>query len=339
MHGRSLIRTIDVGVAGGIFLLLVLVSVFAWVARIADGQAQINETVFIRSEFETAVERFRDRLSSDFQTPQAWVDSNARDRAFLPDAASLPIEMRPGSRAALVFVTAADRERLRSASERLRLFNTNDRKVEFVLVGPVGNESVALATRWASAREGGLALEVVDHLEMATRLERFSIQLRPPTRPDPSFKAENSFQLISLVGDPVATLHWTGHRVGAFVQRSVLPILMAIFAAGLLILSMLRQRWANARSEFLTELADIRRQASTDVLTGLPNRRALFEFLAEVPTELGRLPGSILMMDLDGFKWVNDTKGHEAGDEVIRKAAALFSEGAVARLRLSDGWR
>lgn len=336
MHGRSLIRTIDIGVAGGIILLLILVSVFAWVARIADGQAQVNETVFIRSEFENAVERFRERVASETHSTQNWIDSNARDRAFLPDDAGKPVEMRSGSRATLIFASPADQERLRVASERLRLFNAAERKAEFVLAGPSGTESIALVTRWAQARESGLAVEIIDHLEVAARLERFGIQLRPPARVDAPIKADNSFQLISLVGDAVTTLQWNGHRVGVFVQRSVLPILMAIFAAGLLILSMLRHRWANARAEFMAELSDIRRQASTDVLTGLPNRRALFEFLADVPAELGRLPGSILMMDLDGFKWVNDTKGHQVGDDVIRKASALFSKvlapGFVSRM-------
>jgi diguanylate cyclase len=65
-------------------------------------------------------------------------------------------------------------------------------------------------------------------------------------------------------------------------------------------------------------LRESRRQAHTDELTGLPNRRALADLLA---TALGAdvpAPLSLLVIDLNGFKELNDALGHEAGDEVLR---------------------
>jgi len=64
----------------------------------------------------------------------------------------------------------------------------------------------------------------------------------------------------------------------------------------------------------------ISRQAYTDTLTGLPNRRALDERLEEEVTAARRNNYSfaVLMMDLDGFKEVNDTYGHATGDDVLR---------------------
>lgn len=60
-------------------------------------------------------------------------------------------------------------------------------------------------------------------------------------------------------------------------------------------------------------------QATTDVLTGLGNRRRLYE---EIDRELARAarggqPVSVLLVDLDGFKQINDRHGHARGDEVI----------------------
>jgi diguanylate cyclase (GGDEF)-like protein len=64
----------------------------------------------------------------------------------------------------------------------------------------------------------------------------------------------------------------------------------------------------------------ISRQAYSDTLTGLPNRRALDERLeAEViSARRNNYSFAVIMMDLDGFKAVNDTYGHTIGDEVLR---------------------
>lgn len=64
----------------------------------------------------------------------------------------------------------------------------------------------------------------------------------------------------------------------------------------------------------------ISRQAYSDTLTGLPNRRALDERL-EQEVQSARRNGysfAVVMMDLDGFKNVNDTYGHSVGDDVLR---------------------
>lgn len=64
----------------------------------------------------------------------------------------------------------------------------------------------------------------------------------------------------------------------------------------------------------------ISRQAYSDTLTGLPNRRALDERLEEEVSSARRNNYSfaVIMMDLDGFKAVNDTYGHATGDDVLR---------------------
>jgi diguanylate cyclase (GGDEF)-like protein len=65
----------------------------------------------------------------------------------------------------------------------------------------------------------------------------------------------------------------------------------------------------------------LKKEAVTDQLTGLPNRR---EFLSVIENALqANEELSLLMLDIDLFKKVNDTFGHEAGDEVLRVLAQI----------------
>jgi diguanylate cyclase (GGDEF)-like protein len=81
------------------------------------------------------------------------------------------------------------------------------------------------------------------------------------------------------------------------------------------------------------------RQARTDSLTGIANRRALDErLLAEMrrARRYGR-PLSVVLCDVDGFKAVNDTLGHAAGDAFLRTLARRL-QGAVRQTDLVGRW-
>jgi PAS domain S-box-containing protein len=72
-----------------------------------------------------------------------------------------------------------------------------------------------------------------------------------------------------------------------------------------------------------TALLDrLRHQAFHDALTGLPNRRSFIERLEQACGAGADGVAAILFIDLDGFKAVNDTYGHQCGDEVLVEAAA-----------------
>jgi diguanylate cyclase (GGDEF)-like protein/PAS domain S-box-containing protein len=65
----------------------------------------------------------------------------------------------------------------------------------------------------------------------------------------------------------------------------------------------------------------LERLALNDTLTGLPNRSALEQHLAERVSQDGAECFVVLFMDLDGFKGVNDSYGHKAGDDVLRQVS------------------
>jgi diguanylate cyclase (GGDEF)-like protein/PAS domain S-box-containing protein len=98
---------------------------------------------------------------------------------------------------------------------------------------------------------------------------------------------------------------------------------------------------ARANEGLRTRLAEIgmlqeqlRERAIRDPLTNLFNRRYLEEMLDKELSKAGRksCPVSLIMMDIDNFKRINDTYGHEAGDQVLRSLAGYI----LACIRLSD---
>jgi diguanylate cyclase (GGDEF)-like protein len=113
-------------------------------------------------------------------------------------------------------------------------------------------------------------------------------------------------------------------RTVVLVLGSVLSLVLAALAASLY-LNLLK---AQEAEEELGKLA------ATDVLTGLLNRGAFFR---QADAELARArrygrPLAVIALDVDHFKQVNDTRGHAAGDAVLRSVAQLWRE----TLRVTD---
>lgn len=81
---------------------------------------------------------------------------------------------------------------------------------------------------------------------------------------------------------------------------------------------------ALARAELIARLGS---EAVTDELTGLPNRRAWFHQLNLALARARRSgePLSVLLLDLDGFKQVNDRYGHASGDQVLKAVSGRWS--------------
>ncbi len=109
-----------------------------------------------------------------------------------------------------------------------------------------------------------------------------------------------------------------------------LPLLLAVVGISLAaLLGSLILAWS--RNERMQEL---QRQASLDSLTGLKNRRRFEEdlALAMARARRERTTGAVLMLDLDHFKQVNDSRGHPAGDRLIAEIGGVLRR----RTRESD---
>jgi diguanylate cyclase (GGDEF)-like protein len=82
-----------------------------------------------------------------------------------------------------------------------------------------------------------------------------------------------------------------------------------------------------------TAFSAVNQEARVDVLTGLANRRAWVEAIeaAELRARVEGLVAIVLIADVDGLKRVNDTFGHDAGDELIQSVGRVIADAAPAR--------
>jgi diguanylate cyclase (GGDEF)-like protein len=118
----------------------------------------------------------------------------------------------------------------------------------------------------------------------------------------------------------------------AALRRRENALLAAMLALSLVLGALTWRRLASSlarsREVLLQAQSHIQRMATSDVLTGWPNRTALHEgmaaTLARARRDGARL--ALLMIDLDRFKPVNDRHGHQIGDRVLREAARRMGE-------------
>lgn len=107
------------------------------------------------------------------------------------------------------------------------------------------------------------------------------------------------------------------------LQPDYFPHFVLIPAITTLVLAFTRMAIALTQAR---NIGEERILARTDELTGLPNRRRL---VSEIDSFIDK-KGSLLLLDLDGFKPINDIHGHETGDKVLQQVALRFERALPA---------
>jgi diguanylate cyclase (GGDEF)-like protein len=128
---------------------------------------------------------------------------------------------------------------------------------------------------------------------------------------------------VTAAGTPdIARFAWDPERPGAALVKIMLPF-MCGFLLMLMLLVAVVFHYVIASAQLIR---DREKQASCDSLTGLANRT---RFFAELDLAIRKIaPGqtsvTVMYVDLDGFKAINDTMGHAAGDELLQHASQRF---------------
>ena len=146
----------------------------------------------------------------------------------------------------------------------------------------------------------------------------------PLVKAAPHFRAYAGFPLVDEHGSPGGTfcVFDTKPRLLSEADRQALVDLGSMAQR-----EVLSDRLSAAHTALTAKLSVARREAMMDPLTRLWNRRGASVLLtsALVAADRDGTPLTLALLDLDNFKRINDTYGHQVGDEVLRKIAARLT--------------
>jgi len=148
----------------------------------------------------------------------------------------------------------------------------------------------------------------------------------------PGEKIVPSRPLPGAAGD-IGQLTWTPRKVGMEAARAAAWDIRKVAGVAALIILLFTAASAFGLYRLSKSEKLARSFALTDGLSGLPNRRALFELVQKAKSGRGPVYKTVVYLDLDGFKEVNDIYGHATGDKLIMIVAAMLKgilpEGAM----------
>jgi diguanylate cyclase (GGDEF)-like protein/PAS domain S-box-containing protein len=190
---------------------------------------------------------------------------------------------------------------------------------------PIGMTIIGLDGRYARVNDAFCAMVGYEHKQLTGQLrERI-------THPD-DVAADEDARRVLLAGDARSDrrekryVHASGHVIWAAVSVTLIRD-----ADGTPVYFISQVQDITERRSYERQLAYV---ADHDLLTGLANRRSLERELGSHAARVRRYgaTGAVLMLDLDHFKYFNDTQGHGAGDELIVRVGQALRN----RLRDSD---
>lgn len=147
-------------------------------------------------------------------------------------------------------------------------------------------------------------------------------------------RPEDKLDLVDPAGSTIATLTWPPSELGSKAHSDISPaVIVMLTVVGLTIFALVLIAIRGIR-EIKKNEDQARYAAAHDSLSGLPNRAELIRRLADSIATARRdgTQGALIFLDLDGFKHVNDSYGHDIGDRLLRNLSAGFH--AVCRDRL-----
>ncbi len=201
-----------------------------------------------------------------------------------------------------------------SRADAVALWEPGASGTDLILTGSAGPRPAQLSLPFVSV-PGGAVMAFTAGESVASEVEGAAQEYMGDPRPP----CGCLWQPVMRDAMPVAVLafYWRELATGASPTRALASLLATEAAVTL------------ERMELLARLESI---ARTDDLTGLPNRRAWDE---EIHREIQRAsrtarPLCVAMIDLDHFKSYNDGHGHQAGDRLLKQAAAAWSVGLRA---------
>jgi diguanylate cyclase (GGDEF)-like protein len=143
-----------------------------------------------------------------------------------------------------------------------------------------------------------------------------------------AFQSRRRLAIVSVTATAafLTPLAYGSGRTGLFISMAIIAVPPTLFVAwGFnVVLNKLRQQ----RHELLAATLQAEREAHTDPLTGLGNYRLLWDTLERETSRARRHEGrfSLIVIDLNRFKAINDEFGHPAGDTVLRAVGAALSD-------------
>lgn len=165
-------------------------------------------------------------------------------------------------------------------------------------------DAAAALGQWSVAYQGLQALRAVEERQQQQRLSEATTRLRLQFAREYDLAELRALRKVNEQGDEL-------RQAQALVIALILLLLVA--SAGFALLKIVQSR-------------ALRSLASTDELTGLLNRRSILAYGERQLRWAGEQGASlsVLMIDIDNFKRINDEQGHAAGDEVLRRVGRLL---------------
>jgi diguanylate cyclase (GGDEF)-like protein len=311
-----------------------------WAAHSADKEA----AVIARQQLQTSIEQRLDSMTQTLSDIAAGTNNFARPEPET-DAARFA-DRTQGLFEALYVTTAAPGAALIRASENIdtAAFEPERLGVEQIaraaagrIPGPpaklvhLDDVTVAVVAALIPGRRddpliviGAKRLDAAALVRFAKapRLDGLRLETSAPADMD------TAYPLTDATGAPKAWLVWDGDRPGEAMIRRFLPfsVVGAFLMFGLFVLIVHHVRRITIELSSTQERAQ--RMIGRDPLSGLPNR---FLFGERLDQELSRIQRTgeglaVLFLDLDRFKEVNDTYGHQAGDALIVAVAERLGE-------------